>query len=91
MSSRCQWTDEDWPRLFRVCPLLDWRYSDIWRLIRSLSIPYCVLYDRGYTSLGDASKTRPNPALLVGEGRYRPAYELKDEHLERSSRQEQSK
>ena len=84
---------------FQVCPLLDWRYSDVWRTIRGLSIPYCPLYDQGYTSLGDCTKTMPNPALAI-KGRedgpearkkkYLPAYKLQDEHLERSSRHDLS-
>lgn len=33
------------------------------KFIRHLKIPYCVLYDRGYTSLGGTTDTHPNPVL----------------------------
>ncbi|KAI1726777.1 putative molybdopterin binding domain-containing protein [Ditylenchus destructor] len=88
MNSKCEWTDADWPHLLRVCPVLDWSYSEIWAAIRGLCIPYCSLYDEGYTSLGEKSKTHPNPALKISgkENKYRAAYYLQDEHLERCSR-----
>jgi len=87
MKSNCQWTDKDWPQFYRVCPIFDWTYGEIWTAIRGLCIPYCVLYDRGYTSLGDRSKTRPNPALKIeGQDTYRPAYCLYEGSKEREGR-----
>lgn len=39
-----------------------------------------------YTSLGSTTNTHRNPCLLTGSGGYLPAYELKDESLERCGR-----
>ncbi|KAJ1922299.1 3'-phosphoadenosine 5'-phosphosulfate sulfotransferase [Mycoemilia scoparia] len=78
-------SDHGWPKLMRVSPILDWTYEDIWQFIRAVGIPYCGLYDKGYTSLGNISTTTPNPALLKN-GEYVPAYHLKDEELERHGR-----
>jgi len=33
------------------------------QFIRYLNIPYCPLYDLGYTSLGGTTDTHPNPVL----------------------------
>ncbi|KAF2188130.1 adenine nucleotide alpha hydrolases-like protein [Zopfia rhizophila CBS 207.26] len=56
-------TDHGWPEFMRIHPVIDWHYGEIWTFIRHLNIPYCVLYDRGYTSLGGTTDTHPNPAL----------------------------
>ncbi|KAI1792370.1 adenine nucleotide alpha hydrolases-like protein [Ganoderma leucocontextum] len=56
-------TDEDWPRFVRVNPIINWSYSHIWAYLSRFRIPYCSLYDQGYTSLGSTYNTFPNPAL----------------------------
>ncbi|EMR61488.1 putative fad synthetase protein [Eutypa lata UCREL1] len=61
-------TDRDWPRFMRVHPVIDWHYREVWGFIRALEIPYCPLYDKGYTSLGGTDDTHPNPALLLNGG-----------------------
>ncbi|KAK4177288.1 putative FAD synthetase [Triangularia setosa] len=81
-------TDAGWPQFMRIHPVIDWHYVEIWAFIRHLHIPFCDLYNRGFTSLGGVTDTRPNPALAVGEGasKFRPAYELRDDDEERLGR-----
>lgn len=81
-------TDPGWPEYMRVNPILDWHHCDVWSVILHFSIPYCSLYDKGYTSLGSTHNTLPNPALRVegDEEKYKPAYLLEDDHQERAGR-----
>lgn len=79
-------TTAGWPQLDRICPLLDWEYEDVWYYLLSRNFAYCSLYDNGYTSLGSADNTRPNPALLQPDGSYAPAHQLKNSLDERLGR-----
>lgn len=87
-----QMTDEGWPEFMRVNPILNWSYNDVWYFLRRLSLPYCCLYDVGYTSLGSMENTHPNPALRYTDSKnivhYKPAYTLivKDDRDERAGR-----
>jgi len=88
--------------MMRVSPLLDWEYKHVWRFLREAKLPYCKLYDQGYTSLGSVSTSKPNPSLLLAPGSDRvelpggagtvapgghlPAYMLDDGGLERAGR-----
>ena len=47
----------------RVNPIMSWEYGHVWHFLRTFNLPYCRLYDQGYTSLGKKSLTLPNPAL----------------------------
>ena len=79
------------PAFMRVNPVLDWSYGQIWHFLRLFQLPYCNLYDLGYTSLGTVNDTLPCPALakpvVEGEsGGYWPAYMLRDWDQERAGR-----
>lgn len=51
------------PPFMRVNPILTWEYGHVWHFLRTFNLPYCSLYDRGFTSLGKITDTYPNPAL----------------------------
>lgn len=51
-------------RLYRVCPLFDWTEERLWAYLREHRIPYNVLHDRGFPSVGCAPCTR---AVQPGE------------------------
>ncbi|KAI8817651.1 uncharacterized protein EV422DRAFT_540434 [Fimicolochytrium jonesii] len=81
-----QMTDPGWPPIMRVHPILDWDYTAIWRGMELLHVPYCILYDEGYTSLGGVDNTQRNPALRNDSDGYDPAYKLTDGTRERDGR-----
>ncbi len=63
----------------KVSPLLDWTEANVWTYILAKKLPYNVLHDRGYPSIGCAPCTRAiEPGqdhragpLVVGAGRFR--------------------
>lgn len=82
-------SSKTWPAFMRVNPILTWRYHHVWKFMRHFDLPYCCLYDQGYTSLGSVITTQPNPALKEhqhGVGTYKPAWMLEDESAERAGR-----
>ena len=79
------------PPFMRVNPIIHWNYGQVWQFLRGYHLPYCRLYEDGYTSLGTCKDTLKNPALYVpgddeSEGRYREAWMLTDYDLERAGR-----
>lgn len=61
--SRITKSDPSWPQVDRVNSILDWTYSQVWTFLIAYNLPYCKLYELGYTSLGTKSLTTPNPLL----------------------------
>lgn len=86
--------EKGWADFMRVHPLLDWTYSDVWRFLMDQAVPYCPLYDYGYTSIDSPNNTTPNQTLMIDvqgcEGErhtaFLPAYLLEQDSLERSNR-----
>ena len=80
-------TDGDWPKFMRVSPILDWTFSEVWYFIRLLRLPYCSLYDQGYTSIDHSQNTVKNKELLCPDQvNYLPAFRLQNSNAERLSR-----
>ncbi|XP_025159471.1 FAD synthase isoform X3 [Harpegnathos saltator] len=81
-------TDPDWPQLMRANPILNWSYNQVWAFLLKHNVPYCSLYDQGYTSLGNRSSTMKNPLLKDPNdpSSYLPAYTLTDKSAERRGR-----
>jgi len=78
-------SDKGWAPFMRVNALLHWTYKEVWSFINYIQLPYCSLYDSGYTSIGSQLTTKPNPNLLK-EGKYEPAHTLIDGETERDGR-----
>lgn len=80
--------DRGWPEFDRLNPLLDWSYSEIWVFLQAFEIPFCHLYNLGYSSLGSSPvDTRKNPWLRSEDGSYLPAWRLAEQERERSCRE----
>ena len=52
-----------YPEFKRICPIIDWSYERVWKFIKDYHIPYCKLYDEGYTSVGNKKNTKKNHYL----------------------------
>jgi hypothetical protein len=60
-----QWSDVQlgWPSFERVLPIYFWDYSMVWRFIEEAELPYCDLYNHGYTYVGDQVNSIQNPFI----------------------------
>jgi len=65
--------DKGWPAVMRVNPIIDWSLGQVWDFIKSFEIPYCQLYDEGYTHLGNKVNTVKNKHLQKDDGTYDPS------------------
>jgi phosphoadenosine phosphosulfate reductase len=48
--------------LWKFNPLAEWSEREVWDYLRSLEVPYNLLHDRGFRSIGCAPCTRPTAA-----------------------------
>ncbi|WP_408006456.1 phosphoadenylyl-sulfate reductase [Pseudalkalibacillus sp. A8] len=46
-------------RAIKVCPLIHWSWKDVWRYINDHDLPYNILHDQGYPSIGCEKCTLP--------------------------------
>ncbi|RPI23927.1 MAG: phosphoadenylyl-sulfate reductase [Acidobacteria bacterium] len=55
--------------LHKVCPLFDWSEDDVWSYIRLHAVPYNLLHDKGFKSIGCepcTRATRPGEDIRAG-------------------------
>ncbi|KAI3700117.1 hypothetical protein L2E82_44734 [Cichorium intybus] len=74
-----------WPPFMRVNPILDWSYRYVWAFLLTCKVPYCSLYDQGYTSIRSVNDTTPNTLLRINDSngeKFKPAFMLSDGRLE---------
>jgi hypothetical protein len=45
------------PPVFKINPLANWDYDQVWTYIRNNNVPYNLLHDEGYKSIGDVHST----------------------------------
>lgn len=43
----------------KICPLIQWTWKDVWRYAHKNGLPYNVLHDNGYPSIGCKTCTAP--------------------------------
>ncbi|MCF6408154.1 phosphoadenylyl-sulfate reductase [Pseudalkalibacillus salsuginis] len=43
----------------KICPLIHWSWKDVWRYINNHDLPYNILHDKGYPSIGCEKCTLP--------------------------------
>ena len=55
--------EKGWPAFQRILPIYEWTYNNIWEFILANELPYCDMYSRGFTYVGDQTNTIINPFL----------------------------
>lgn len=82
-----QVTDKGWPQILRFNPLINWTYKQVWQYIEEHNLPVCILYEKGYTSLGNKFNTFPNSKLFLDQSlEYKHAKYLENGEDERNNR-----
>jgi phosphoadenosine phosphosulfate reductase len=63
--------DKEHGNILKINPLVDWTYDQVWSYIRKNKVPYNLLHDQGYPSIGCAPCTRPvKPGEDLRAGRW---------------------
>ena len=61
-----------------VNPIIDWTDEDVWEFIKTENIPYCSLYDEGFSRLGcigcPMSQTKGRERDFLRYPKYKDAY-----------------
>jgi phosphoadenosine phosphosulfate reductase len=57
-----EWDEEN--EMLKINPLVEWSEQDVWKYIKKNNVPYNVLHDKGFTSIGCQPCTR---AIKPGE------------------------
>jgi phosphoadenosine phosphosulfate reductase len=52
-----EWDEKN--NLIKINPLVNWTEAEVWDFIKQYNIPYNILHDKGYPSIGCAPCTRP--------------------------------
>jgi phosphoadenosine phosphosulfate reductase len=52
-----EWDDRN--KLIKINPLVNWSEDEVWDFIKQNKVPYNVLHDKGFPSIGCAPCTRP--------------------------------
>ena len=64
-----EWDEKN--KLIKINPLVNWSEEEIWEFIKQNKIPYNILHDKGYPSIGCAPCTRPiEKGEDIREGRW---------------------
>lgn len=62
-----------------VNPIIDWSDDDVWEFIRKYNVPYCELYDKGWTRIGCIGCPMGGQKSMLREFEQYPKY--KDEYM----------
>ena len=64
-----EWDERN--NLIKINPLVNWKEEEVWNFIKQNKIPFNILHDKGYPSIGCAPCTRPiEKGQDIREGRW---------------------
>ncbi len=68
-------------RQYAICPIVKWTEKHVWQFIRERNLPYCCLYDEGFSRLGCIGCPMARKANREQEFARWPRYEQKWKQL----------